>query len=210
MQEGYLKFTIHLTEGDVPVSAELERLNECRTELHDLKMVGIYPNGIGYGNVSIRVGQSEKFIISGTSTGARRILPLAEYCLIDAFDLAKNEVFCTGRVRASAETMSHGVIYRTHPQVMCVLHAHDRKLFDFMLANGYPRTPESAEFGTPEIATEIASLVRAAPQPQGLFATAGHDEGIIAYGPDIAAAMRLLVEANNRMKRVCGSEGLRV
>lgn len=196
MQEGFLKFTIHLVEADIPTGPELERLNEARTELHDLKLVGAYPNGVGYGNVSIRVGQTEKFVISGTSTGAKRTLALAEYCLIDAFDLARNEVFCTGRIRASAETMSHGVIYRTLPSVMCVLHAHDRKLFDFMLANGWPRTPEIAEFGTPEIANEIAKLVLDAPLPQGCFATAGHDEGVIAYGPDLATAMKLLLEAN--------------
>lgn len=196
MDEGYLKFTVHLTEAELPACAELARLNAIRTELHDLGLVGMYPNGIGYGNVSIRVADSAQFIISGTATGKPRVLPLSEYCRVDAFDLARNEVFCTGRVRASSESMSHGAVYQARAEVGCVLHVHSRPLFDFMLANGYPKTSEGAAFGTPEIAREIAALVRGA--AQGVFVMAGHAEGMIAYGRDMEEARRLLLEAWGR------------
>ena len=62
--EGYVKFTAHLTEADLPAPAELVRLNEVRTELHELGLIGILPDGIGYGNLSVRSAGEETFWIS--------------------------------------------------------------------------------------------------------------------------------------------------
>ena len=202
MDEGYIKFTVRLTPGDLPACEGLTRLNEVRTELHDLGLVGAYPDGIGYGNVSIRLADSATFIISGTATGATRELASADYCRVDAFDLARNEVFCTGRVRASSESMSHGAVYQTNPAIRCVIHVHSRALFDFMLANGHPRTSELAAFGTPELAEEIAQLVQAGDLPRGVIVTAGHEEGVIAYGRDVAEARELLLDTAAKSRKM--------
>lgn len=198
MNEGYIKFTVHLADGDLPPCAERVRLNEVRTELHDLGLIGVLPGGIGFGNVSVRLGDSGKFIISGTATGARRILRPEDYCCVDSFDPSRNEVHCTGRIRASSESMSHGAVYQADRQIHCVIHVHSRELFQFMLAEPYPRTPQQAAFGTPELAEEILRLVRAGGAAQGIFVTAGHEDGVIAYGPDADAVRNILLDTLRR------------
>jgi ribulose-5-phosphate 4-epimerase/fuculose-1-phosphate aldolase len=192
MNEGYVKFAMHLTDGDFPVFPALERLNKVRTELHDSGLIGVLPNGIGYGNVSVRLEGSDKFVISGTATGAKRVLAPEDYSRVDSFNPVRNEVFCAGRIRASAESMSHGAVYQANPAIHCVIHVHSQCLFRFMLNGGYRRTPVQAAYGTPEIAEETVQLVRAAGTAQGLFVMAGHEDGVIAYGEDADQTKQLL------------------
>lgn len=198
MNEGYVKFRVHWTDGDVPEIPALQRLNEVRTELHDLGLIGVLPDRIGYGNVSVRLSESDKFMISGTATGAKRVLSLTDYCRVDSLDLLRNEVFCTGRITASSESMSHGAVYQANPEIACVIHIHDSELFRYMLENRYPRTSEQAAYGTPQIAEETVRLVREAAAAQGLFVMAGHEDGVIAYGPDIETARLLLLEIHQK------------
>ncbi len=198
MDEGYIKFTVHLTNGPAPAHPALDELNRARTQLHDLKLIGMYPNGIGYGNLSLCAEDPSTFIISGTATGSKRVLDAEDYCLVDSFNLAANEVRCIGRVKASSESMSHGAVYRACAGAQCVIHIHSRALFDFMLAGPYPRTSETAAFGTPELAEEIGALAAASPEG-GLFATAGHEEGVIAYGPTLPATLETILD----LHRLC-------
>ncbi len=195
MNEGYTKFTVHQTAGDLPLCPALARLNEVRTELHDLGLIGVLPGGIGYGNVSVRLNGSDQFVISGTSTGGKRVLDWTDYCRVDSFDAGRNAVFCTGAIRASSESMSHGSVYQANPAVTCVIHIHSQSIFRFMRTNGYPQTSPQAAYGTPEIAEETVRVVRDAGRTQGLFFMAGHEDGVIAYGPAVAPARQLLLEA---------------
>ena len=53
-RDGYIKYSATL-RPEAPVSeAVLEEINRARTELFDRKLIGIYPDGIGYGNCSVR------------------------------------------------------------------------------------------------------------------------------------------------------------
>lgn len=192
--EGYVKFTAHLTETDLPDCPEIRRLNEVRTELHELGLIGVLPDGIGYGNLSMRSAGDERFVISGTATGAERELPLDAYCQIDSFNVETNEVWCTGRVKASSETMSHGAVYQANEGIRCVIHVHSRELFEFMLDGHFSKTPEEAAYGTSELAEEIRKLVESVGKAQGVFVLAGHADGVMAYGPNIEAARDVLLE----------------
>lgn len=187
MDEGYVKYRSQRIDGPIPDPADWERLNRCRTELFDLKLIGMYPNGIGYGNVSLRV-KGDQFIISGTATGGTRELTKEHYAWVESFDLAQNRVRSVGRINASAESMSHGAVYRALPAANAVIHIHSRRLFDFMRAEHYPETDPAIPYGTPELAVAIGSLVLSLGAGHGIFVTAGHDEGIIAYGETVEAA----------------------
>ena len=189
--EGYIKYRAQRTEGAVPEPADFAALNRCRTELFDLRLIGLCPSGVGYGNVSLRVNASQ-FIISGSATGGIRELATEHYALVESFDLEQNSVSAVGKIDASSEAMSHGAVYRALPAVNAVLHIHSRRLFDFMRAANYPETDPAVPFGTPELARAIAALVLAGGQSEGLFVTAGHDEGIIAYGGSVEAAQALV------------------
>lgn len=194
MNEGYVKFSAKLSEAELPEYPGWQYLNEVRTELHDLELIGIYPNGIGYGNVSIRIGESHAFLITGTATGAKRALELRDYCRVDEVDIERNQVLCTGRVPASSESMSHAAVYRANPEVGCVIHVHSADMFGFMLERDYPATAPEAEFGTREMAREIQELVAGAPACEGIFVMAGHEDGIIAYGRTTAMAHRKILQ----------------
>lgn len=185
--EGYVKYRSQRIDGTIPDHADWERLNRCRTELFDRKLLGMYPDGIGYGNVSLRVKDGQ-FIISGTATGRLRELTREHYAWVQSFDLAQNSVRSVGRLNASAESMSHGAVYRALPAVNAVIHIHSRRLFDLMRAEQYPETDPAIPYGTPELAAAIGALVLSLGAPHGIFVTAGHDEGIIAYGETVEAA----------------------
>jgi len=193
MDEGYIKYRSQRVDGAIPDHADWEQMNRCRTELFDLKLIGMYPNGIGYGNVSIRL-KDDQFIISGTATGGIRELSKEHYAWVESFDLTQNRVRSVGRINASAESMSHGAVYRALPAANAVIHIHSRSLFDLMRAEHYPETDPAIPFGTPELAVAISSLVLSLGANHGIFVTAGHDEGIIAYGETVAAAHALVNE----------------
>ena len=53
-------------------------------------LIGAYPNGVGFGNVSVRIPRSRRFIISGTATGKIAFLTGAHYTLVTDFDIESN------------------------------------------------------------------------------------------------------------------------
>ena len=189
IDEGYVKFSLSMTDGDIPKHPDWEKLNEARGSLHQLGLIGTYPNGIGFGNASMRNSGLE-FIITGTATGGIPILRETDYCLVQSFELEKNQVRATGRTKASSESMTHGAIYSADESIRCVLHFHSRKIFDSMLLDGtVPRTKKEVEYGTPRMAIAMDQIVRSSTKNHGFFATEGHDEGVFAYGPSIEEAL---------------------
>jgi len=197
INDGYIKYRAYRNDADIPDIPGLDELNRCRTALFDLGLIGVYPSGIGYGNVSLRVG-ADRFVISGSATGRERVLSSRHYALVESFDLAENSVRSTGRIDASSESMSHGAVYRAHPGVRCVIHAHSRRLFDRLRAERVPETDPAIPFGTPELALAIEKLVRAGGTARGILVTAGHDEGLIVYGESVRTAQALLTEVNKK------------
>ena len=199
MEEGYVKYSAEHTAAPPFVIPHWAELNEARTQLHKVGLIGALPNGVGFGNLSIRY-QGNEFLITGTATGALPVLDVGKYCLVRSFDLKQNHVVTAGPVGASAESMSHGVIYRASPGVNCVIHTHSRKIFDGMIqsnkvsTDSYPATPESASYGSPEIALAIEKCVHDLGKNEGQIVMLGHDEGVITFGPTIERALFLTQE----------------
>jgi len=108
--DGIIKYHAVHKNSSPPDHINLDQLDEVRTKLFDLGLVGVYSDGIGYGNVSIRNGTG--CIISGTSTGAVRALGAGGYCYVRSFDLKLNSVNTEGPILASSESMTHCAIYQ--------------------------------------------------------------------------------------------------
>ena len=70
IDEGYIKYQCHWRESSAIVEADITELNRWRSKLYQLNLIGEYDNGIGFGNISTRLGSSQQLIISGTKTGA--------------------------------------------------------------------------------------------------------------------------------------------
>jgi len=198
MDEGYIKFSGERVDGEVPHPTALDKLNRARTELFDLGLIGCYDNGIGFGNLSLREA-GKRFLITASATGADRVLRFEQFCLVEAFSPKRNSVRSRGPLMASSESMTHGAIYAANRAVHCVIHVHSRALFDALLQRGILHTPADVPYGTPAMARAVADLVQAQEQLPVLFAMAGHDEGIVSYGADIASTQQLIVNTFNEV-----------
>ena len=197
--EGYVKYSAEHKTAPVMDAPGWAALNDARTRLRRLNLIGSNPSGVGFGNVSIRVTGNE-FLITGTATGAPMELGKNEYCLVRSFDLKANHVVSEGPVRASSESMTHGAIYISNPAVNCVIHIHSREIFDGMLRDHYPSTPADAEYGTPEIALAVEKCSAGINSSEGSIVMAGHDEGVIAFGPSVDRALNLILDLNKKYR----------
>jgi len=192
--EGYVKYTALHENAQLPSVPLFDQLNDARSKCYKLGLVGVYSDGIGYGNLSIRFNKDE-FLISGTATGAKPVLSLCDYCLVKSFDIARNSVVSRGLVNASSESMTHGAVYSACPGVNCVIHIHSKKIFDCMLRENYQSTPLEAAFGTPEIALAIFKcVIDNGGRNEGQIVLAGHDEGIISFGASVNRALDLITD----------------
>ena len=197
IDEGYIKFSLSLEVAEAPTHPHLQELLEARELLYEKKLIGAYPNGIGYGNVSVRSGKGDNFIITGSATGNKTSLTPNDFCEVTSCIIAQNSVIARGPINASSESMTHGAIYMANSDVQCVIHIHSRTLFDRMLEKNLLHTPQEAAFGTPDLAFAIAQLVEAEKEQgksSSVFVTAGHDEGIIAYGTTISEALDCILQ----------------
>lgn len=178
-EKGYVQFRCDWEPAAAPVDPVVAGLVAWRNCLRRLGLIGVYPDGIGYGNVSGRAAGGT-FVISGTATGGLEEVSPEHFTKVTAYDLASNALSCRGPVRASSESLSHAAVYATDPAVGVVLHVHHFATWDRL--NGVvPTTDPRAEAGTPGMAGAIADLLRIG-VPDGLFVMGGHCEGLIAFG----------------------------
>lgn len=201
VDEGYLKFRAVWTQAPPLPEAEIAELNHWRSAMYDRGLIGVYGNGIGFGNISCRLKAQrlsrtaeDQFIISGTATGGIPQLTGAHYAIVRQADLAANTLHCEGPVIASSESLSHAVIYRECPQINGVIHIHHLQLWQALL-HRVPTTDRSATYGTPEMAASILSLLRETALPDlRIFVMEGHEEGVFAFGDTLEAAAAVVLE----------------
>lgn len=152
--------------------------------MYTLEMIGASSEGIGFGNLSARSGNTPEFYISGTATGSYRKLGKNHYCLVKDFDIQQNRLSCTGPVRASSESMTHAVIYRADPRVGAIFHIHHAAMWSVLIGRA-PTTPSDAEYGTPEMALALTELMNdPVSRDQRIAVMGGHQDGIIFWGAD--------------------------
>lgn len=206
-REGVTRFVAEHAPAPLPAhrfAALAARLAGWRTVLAGLGLVGQDParyDGAGYGNVSARIGPfpgargARPFLISGTRTGGRPCADLAHFALVERYAIADNRVHSRGPIAPSSESMTHGAIYDLGGHIRCVLHAHSPAIWRRRRTLRLPTTAEAIDYGTPEMAREIARLARDTPLlDRPILAMGGHEDGVIAFGRDPDAAGRLLVE----------------
>lgn len=195
IQEGYIKFRCHFNKGIIEIPDKLfTPLNYWRNFLHNKGWIGSYPDGIGFGNISIRLPGTDQFFISGSATGGLEYLAKEHYALVEKCDPEKNVIWCQGLIQASAESMSHYMIYKTIPAAMAVVHIHNKPLWDKYL-DQLPTTAKEVSYGTPEMAYEIERVLKS--NGMGIkraIVMGGHEEGIISFGNTVEEAVKAMLE----------------
>ena len=194
--------TLRLEEHAFGETATL--LAAWREVLARLGLIGRDPAryaGHGYGNVSARVGPvgdvgrgQRRFLVTGTQTGGCRSVALDDFCLVERYDLAGNQVWSRGLVPPSSESLTHGAIYDVAPEARVVLHGHAPEIWRHARALGIPVTRDPVANGTPEMALEVQRLYRASTlSGTGILAMGGHEDGVIAIGRSASEAGEVLV-----------------
>jgi len=193
MDEGYIKYQIDWAPGPAPTE-NLSALIAVRNELHRLGLIGVYvEENIGYGNVSQRGEEPGQLLVSGTQTGHIAELGPEHFATVTGWDLAENRLQCQGPLKASSESLTHAAIYDCDPQIEVVLHIHHRPTWDSLLFR-YPTTGKEVAYGTPEMAGEVYRLYQEGPLAElKVFAMAGHDEGVFAFGATMEEARERLL-----------------
>ena len=192
--EGYIKFDIDWTPGPAPDVAAALDLDRWRQPLFDAGLIGEYADlGIGYGNISKRCGAAGQFLISGTQTGHLTATDERHYALVTNVDIDANSVRCSGPVKASSEAMTHAAIYALDERIAAVVHVHSKPLWEKYLGV-LPTTAGEVPYGTPDMARELARLFAASDfGDTGVAVMAGHEEGLISFGPTLEAAARRML-----------------
>src|SRR5690348_14886055 len=130
-EEGVIKFRCAHFSAPPPAHSLILELNAWRNRLFDLGLIGQTPEGIGYGNMSIRNGKN--FIITGSGTGGLKELDANGFVEVTSYSFMENFVECRGPLLASSESLTHAVIYDTRPLAGAVFHVHHNELWKKLL-----------------------------------------------------------------------------
>jgi L-ribulose-5-phosphate 4-epimerase len=107
----YVKFSCERLAGDIASFSGLAKLNAYRRKLLDLRLIGVDPNGIAFGNLSVRDGATKKFYITGSATGGIPELAPANCAKVVTCDFERNQVRYEGSAIPSSESLTHAAIY---------------------------------------------------------------------------------------------------
>ncbi len=198
-EKGYIQFECRCVKGAPPSSSELTLLSYWRARCYEHGLCGVYDDGIGYGNLSVRIPGTSGFIITGTQTGSLDKLRQVHYAKVIDFDIARNTVVAVGPVSASSESLSHAALYSTSRRINAIIHAHDHAIWSSLL-NRAPTTDPSVEAGTPEMGYELMRVAGDVGESEKLIVMGGHQDGVIAFGAGLDEAGRTLFEALRRAR----------
>lgn len=194
IDEGCIKYECDWRRAPALPVAMIHDLNEWRNRLYDAGLVGYSEeHGVGFGNLSIRAGDDEKFIISGTQTGHIPRTDESHYSLVTACDIRKNHVTCEGPLQASSEALTHAALYALDAGICAVAHVHSPVLWRTLI-HRVPTTAGDVRYGTPEMAREFLRLYRETNlSATGVAIMAGHEEGIVAFGQTMEQAVQRIL-----------------
>jgi len=191
VNDGVVKYDFTYNRSGALPQCLIKPIEACRARLYIMGLIGVYPNGIGYGNISRRL-KGGSFVITGTQTGHLPRLTPKYYSLVEACDDRNFCLRASGAAKPSSEALTHGTVYDLSPEINAVIHIHSMALWKFMLAGDYLRTTD-VEYGSIEMIEEVIRIYDPIdPLSNPIFAMAGHEEGIICFGQDMDEAERVL------------------
>jgi len=189
----YIKFACEQAATEVTLFGRLAELNAYRRKLLQLRLIGVDVDGVGFGNLSIRDGATNNFYITGSATGGKPELTLADCARVMAYDFRKNWLRYEGSAIPSSESLTHAAVYESDAKAGSVIHCHDSKLWAALL-NKAPTSSNAVDYGTPEMASEVRRLFNVTDvQNRKILVMAGHDGGIVAFGKDLEEAFAVLM-----------------
>jgi L-ribulose-5-phosphate 4-epimerase len=187
-KEGVVKYTVQHVSTRITLPAEFGELMAWRRRLRELELIGADAQGIGYGNISVRLFASPRFLITGSQSSGLLEVDQRHFAEVSVVNLDQNALRSRGETPPSSEALTHAALYQSRGSIRAVVHVHSREIWSAWL-NKLPTTREDVAYGTPEMAYEMIRLYkRNVIREQGAVVMAGHQDGVIAYGPSLADA----------------------
>ncbi|MCX7880281.1 MAG: class II aldolase/adducin family protein [Ignavibacteria bacterium] len=198
--EGYIKFKLELIEEEIEHFPLIYELTKFRSTLWDLGLIGTIGN-VSYGNLSHRL-DDKKFIITGTNTGAKRLLDYSDFVVVIDYDIENNFVLCKGRTKPSSETLTHSAVYKALPKINVVLHFHNKVLWEtFRLVK--PTTSSAVDYGSVGLAREITKICnKINHKEEQLIVLGGHKDGILTFSENINELEMYLINLLAEQKQI--------
>ncbi|MBN1379599.1 MAG: class II aldolase/adducin family protein [Gammaproteobacteria bacterium] len=196
--DGVIKYQLDYEPSD-PVAADLvAEINAWRNVLYRLDLVGHYKTvyqGVGYGNLSCRLDDSNEFVITASQTGHIPKTDHTHYSHVTESSPQKNYLAAKGPMRPSSEALSHAAVYQALPNIRYVFHVHNSIIWQKAAKLNISITAPEIEYGTVAMAAEIERLCRTVALIHGgIIAMGGHQDGIVAFAATAAEAGSLLVK----------------
>ena len=199
--DGVIKYSLqHRTTQITLPKEQITQLIELRDKLHGLDLIGVYPPdhyltpNVGFGNASLRYTSDGQFIISGSQTGDIEKTKASDYSLVIDFDINSNSLMSKGEKKPSSESLTHAAIYEIAPEIKCVIHVHNKELWENHEKFDMPTTPKDVLYGTPDMARAIQEIYRNYPELKVPVCMLGHIEGLITWGKTKEEALRLYLK----------------
>lgn len=199
-REGVIKYHLDHSQAELADAIDIAEINAWRCVFFRLRLIGQIAekyDGLGFGNISQRlVAEQPAFIVTGTQTGHLPCLAKRDFALVEAASPANNYLRSQGLSKPSSEALTHATIYLSNPTVTAVIHVHCPEIWRNSKQLKVPCTGADVPYGTPEMAEAVVRLFKTGRlQPLGLFSMLGHQDGVVAFGPTLASAASLLIEA---------------
>lgn len=159
-----------------------------------MDLIGAYENGVGFGNISMRIGGSNQFVITGSATGEIPELEPGHYVKVNSFNIEDNAVQCVGPLKASSESLTHAAIYSADKGVNAVIHVHNTDLWNELI-HKVPTTNPSMDYGTVGLAKDILRIFQDSEvYEKRIIIMAGDRSGILTFGHDMDEAVNVLMQ----------------
>ena len=192
--QGFVKFNCHWSQsGPVISDDQFEIINNWRDILFNMDLIGAYENGVGFGNISMRINGTNQFVITGSATGEIPELEPGHYVKVNSFNIDDNAVQCIGPLKASSESLTHAAIYQADPGANAVIHVHSIDLWNELI-HKVPTTNPSMDYGTIALAKDIFRLfIDSDVIEKRIIIMAGDRAGILTFGHDMDEAANVLL-----------------
>ncbi|OLS21056.1 MAG: putative HAD-hydrolase [Candidatus Heimdallarchaeota archaeon LC_2] len=207
--EGVIKYKLSHRNSNMNIDEnEFNLLIELRDELWRLHLIGVYPHDhyltpdVGFGNVSERYTKNGQFIISGSQTGDLEKTSVEQYALVMDYNIEENSLISKGLVEASSESLTHAAIYSFAPEVACVIHVHNKDMWENYKKLAMSTTPENVQYGTPEMAKAIQEVYLQKPVLESPICMLGHIEGLLTWGKTKKEALQLYQNAIMELEKI--------
>lgn len=197
MIDGVIKYSLEYTQSESIEWKLCDEIEQIRKDLHNLGLIGVYDNGIGYGNISQIINNDKHFVITGTQTGHLKNLEAKDYSLITSVNLDTFKTIATGYTKPSSEAITHYTLYDIDKNIKAVIHIHSEVLWRFMLQNDYLATSD-VEYGSIAMVKDVQAMyAEIDPLSKPLFVMKGHFEGIVTFGNKLEDAKSVLYRLIN-------------